>query len=126
MKAKKVDPIILTDKETNKKYTLEFSRESVVFAEKQGFNASNLENGAVLSTLYDLWFYSFRMHHKYATHEVTDGLLDKLLAGGGKGIVASVFGRLSDLFLAPYLALQDDENDEDGGDEGNALVTVEL
>ena len=34
----KVKPLILTDNDTGEKYTLEFSRESVRFAEARGFD----------------------------------------------------------------------------------------
>ena len=123
---KKVDPIVLTDKETEKKYTLDFCRESVVFAEKQGFNIGKIESGEVLSTLYDLWFYAFRMHHRFVQREQADSLLDKLLQGGGKKLSKAVLVRLCELYKQPYEALDYQDGDEDDGDEGNAQVAVEL
>ena len=45
----RVNPIRITDTETGETYVLEFSRESVKFAEQRGFKISELMIGTVFS-----------------------------------------------------------------------------
>lgn len=105
-----INPITLTDKNTGKKFTLEFDKASVKFAEANGFNI-NAVGDKPMSGIEELFFYSFRMHHKKeVTREYTDRMLDALRPYPD-GFVA----RLASLYAAPF----------DGEDE-DPFVTIEM
>ncbi len=65
--AEKVKPIKLTDTATGDTYTLEFNREAVRFAEARGFAITEVEKFPM--TIYDLFYYAFRMHHRKLNKE---------------------------------------------------------
>lgn len=112
-----VKPIVLTNTETGAKYTLEFNRESVKFAEQRGFNANTMEqNGTSFSVLEDLFYYSFRMHHKSVSYDKAMSILYDELHGFPEGMIE----RLIALFTLTFdVLVQDDE-------EKNVKMTVEF
>lgn len=112
-----VKPIILTDTETKTKYTLEFNKESVKFAEMRGFKLEDVYNYP-MTKIPELWFYAFRMHHRNIAREKTDKLLDEL-----KGIPNGMLERLSDLYMAPFEALT---VLDEGAERKNSTLTVEM
>lgn len=106
----KVKPIIITDNETGKQYTLEFNRASVERAESEGFSLQDVQRYP--TKLSDLWHYSFYMHHKseFLRRELTRKRTDELLdaCGGVLGINQDVWTRLSESYIATYTTLSDD------------------
>ena len=117
----RVEPIRLTDKRDNKKYTLEFSRSTVVRINKLGFKRSELFDN-VEEMLPLLWYGAFMMHHDNVNKRKTD---DILINGMG-GMTSAVAERLIALYEAPATTLLRDEEDADEGDEKNSQVAVEL
>lgn len=119
LEEKKVKPIVLTDTETGEKYTLEFSRETVKWAEAKGFVYDDVTKFPQ-TLIPDLFFYAFRMHHKNVARDKTD----KIIAdwGGIACIPEGVLERLAELYMATFGALAD----EDEGAAKNFKVTVEL
>lgn len=117
----KVNPIKITDKETNKIYTLDFTRATVKFAEDRGFDWDDV--GSKPASLIELiWFTAFRRYHSKMSMAETTAMLEKL--GGMK---QSWLIRLRDLYnqaLSTLIADPDAEEDEDN--EKNASLTVEL
>ena len=111
-----IKPIILKDTESGETFTLEFSRESVMFAERKGFNISDLENKP-MSCISDLFFYAFRMHHPRVAREKTDKILFEDLGG----LSTEAIERLAELYAEPFNTLLPDE-----GNEKNVKMTVEL
>lgn len=111
----KVKPIILTDNETGDEYTLEFSRESIRFAEQRGFDIDDVGKYP-MTKLPELFFYAFRMHHKNVSREKTDRILFEDLNGMPKGMAE----RLGALYAAPFEALSND------GEGKNSKMTVEM
>ena len=110
----KVKPIKVTDNDLGITYTLEFNRESIKFAESKGFEIEDLAKKP-LTTIPDLWYYAFRMHHKMIAREKTDKLLDAI------GVSEALIQRLAELYAEPYIAfLQGDKNSK------NSKVVVEL
>lgn len=71
-----VAPARLTDNDTGIVYELDFSRDSVRFAEQRGFELENAVKFPVTG-LSDLFYYAFRKNHKSVPREKTDKLLEK-------------------------------------------------
>lgn len=116
----RINPIVVTDNDTGKSYTLEFNRDSVTKAENDGFSLQDL--GRFPSKCYDLWHYAFYMHNGRAfitrelTRKKTDEMLDAI--GGAMNAPEGLWERLGELYAQAYQTLE--------GDEKNARVTVKL
>ena len=111
----KVKPITLT-MESGEVYTLEFSRESIRFAEARGFDIDDVGKYP-LTKVPELFWYAFRMHHMRMSKEQTDRILFDEMGGMPKGMAE----RLGELYAAPLKALSQDE--EKGK---NSRVTVDM
>lgn len=114
----KVRPVIIHDTENNRDYTLEFSRDSIRFAEGRGFRIIDVDNFPMSKT-YEFFWYAFRMHHPSVSLAQAEKLLDRL-----GGMTEPLAQRLGELWAVPFEALASSQ--EDDGDEKNATVTVEL
>lgn len=99
-----VKPIVIHDKKNNRDYTLEFNRESVMFAEQRGFNINDIDKYPMVMIPL-LFFYAFRMHHRNISKEKTDKILFEDLGGMPDGMAE----RLGALYSLPYDALASDE-----------------
>lgn len=95
--ANDIKPIVLTDNDTGKVYTLEFSCDSVRFAERHGFSLSDVERYP-MTKVPELFFYAFRMHHKDVARNKTDEILNEKLGG----ITQAMYERLIALYDAPF------------------------
>jgi len=114
--AEKVKPIILTDVATGEKYTLDFNRDAVRFAEARGFAIGDIDKFPM--TIYDLFYYAFRMHHRNVARDKTDKLIDDGF-GGIAGMPAEMLERLIELYAQTFgTTLTEDEE--------NPRVVVEL
>lgn len=113
----RIPSIKVTDKETGNVYELDFNRDSVRFAEARGFDTDDVRKYPA-TKIPELFFYSFRAHHKMMSKDQTDRLLKKL-----GGMNTKVLGRLLDLYnqagLTGVLSVDD-------GDEKNSEGTWEL
>lgn len=122
-----IPPIRLTDnmgviKNPGDVYELDFSRESVLFAESKGFQVDNVLTAPV--TLIPVLFYiSFRKNHKAVSREKTDKYLK---TKWDWKIPQKVLTRLINLYNQALLANSIDLDDEDEDAEKNALEDVEL
>ena len=96
----RVKPMIITDPETNREYTLEFSRRSVVKTEQAGFEINSLESKSM--TMIPLLFWgAFLMHHPHMTKDQTDKILfDKL-----GGLRDNELEHLGKLYAEPFKTL---------------------
>lgn len=116
----RIEPIVVTDNDTNKSYTLEFNRDSVTRAENDGFSMQDL--GKYPSKLYDLWHYAFYMHNQraFTTRELTRRKTDEMLdaIGGAMDAPEGLWERLGELYAQAYKTLEDDSK--------NGRVTVKL
>ena len=101
-----VKPIIVTDDDTGMEYTLEFTRESVRFAESRGFKINDVADYP-MTKIPELWFYAFRAHHKNVARAKTDALLEGL-----GGIPDGLLARLGELYSVPFAALTDGQTEE--------------
>lgn len=112
----KVNPIRITDPDTSEVFVLEFSRESVRFAEQRGFKITELTDFPQ-TNIPAFFFYAFRMHHKNVARAKTDSMLEEL-----GGLTTAMLERLVQLYNVPNESLI---VTEEGGAK-NARLTVEL
>ena len=113
-----VKPIIIKNTKDNKEYTLEFNRESVVFAEQRGFKIEDLGDFP-MTKIPELFYYAFRMHHKNIARNQTDKILFEELGG----IPSGMLERLAELYTEPFnsIAVLDE-----GEERKNSSLTVEM
>ena len=112
----RVNPMRITDTETGETYVLEFSRESVKFAEQRGFKISELTDYPQ-TNIPALFFYAFRKNHKKVARNQTDKLLEDM-----GGLTTEEITRLAELYNQPNESLILME----GAERKNARLTVEL
>ena len=111
-----IKPIIIRDEEKGAVYTLEYSRETVKWAESRGFDISDVERFPMIK-FPELFYYAFRMHHRNISRQQTDKILDEI-----GGISKALSERLGQLYAAPYTTLFTDDEET----PKNAKMTVEL
>lgn len=109
-------PIYIKDENGEVKYTLEFNRESVKYAESRGFSVSDVDKYP-LTKVYELFYYAFRMHHKNIARNQTDEIFDSL--GGIVNAPDGLLEKLGALYVAPFEATGDVS-------PKNAKLTVEI
>lgn len=112
-----IKPVFIDDKETGARYELDFSRDSVAFAEARQFDPNDLLKYPV-TKIPEFWFYAFRKNHRNVSREKTD----KLLARMG-GLSEKLAARLAALYEQARTSnfIQSDEDLEK-----NESVTVEF
>lgn len=117
MEEERVNPMFVTDTKTGERYELDFSRDSVRFAERREFDISNVSTYP--STMVpELFFLAFRKNHKNVARSKTDELLEEL-----GGLTPEQIARLILLYnQAGYSNVIKQEETE----TKNATVTVEM
>lgn len=111
----RVQSVRLTDNDTGAVYELDFSRDSVRFAENRGFNVDEISDFPV-TRIPEFFYYAFRKNHKNMARSQTDALLEKM-----GGIPHALLERLMLLYAQAgysHLIAEDDEK--------NTRVTLEL
>lgn len=105
--AEKLNPMIITDPEEGREYTLEYNRRSVAKTEQAGFNINELETKGM--TMIPLMFWgAFLMHHPYMTKDQTDRILFDCL----HGLKAEEMEHLGKLYAASFKTLAADEDEQ--------------
>lgn len=95
-----VKPMIITDPEEGREYTLEFSRKTVAKTEAAGLDVNKIESASM--TMIPLMFWgAFLMHHPYMTKDQTD----KILFDGLGGLSAEEMAYLGKLYAVPFETL---------------------
>lgn len=117
MEEKRVEPMVIAF-EDGDEYTLEFNRSTVAMAERSGFSREGAAD-KMMTTLPDLFFYAFKMHHPTIKRDKTDDILFNKLGG----LTSDEIGRLVELFDEPYKALINIEDEEE---RKNRRATVRL
>lgn len=112
-----VKPLIFKDEETGERWTLEFNRDTVRYAENRGFVLDDVSKYPMTKIPEFVW-YAFRMHHKNVSRERVDRIIEEGF-GGISNIPDGVLERLGQLYAAPFSSLIDEE-------ENPHKVTVEL
>ena len=107
-KSERLKPMVITDPEEGREYTLEYSRKTVAKTEQAGLDVNRLESQSM--TMIPLLFWgAFLMHHPYMTREQTD----KILFDGLGGLNEDELGYLGKLYAAPFeslIASEDESN----------------
>lgn len=114
----RINPIKITDKDTNETYELDFNRESVKFMANQGFVMDDIVDLIAVKGE-ELWYYAFRAHHRRLSRNQTDKLYEKM-----GGLTPQIIKRLMDLYQQALLSNSIVQDEEDL--EANPHVTVEL
>ena len=99
-KVEKVKPMVITDPEEGREYTLEFSRKTVAKTEQAGLDVNRLES-ASMTMIPIMWWGAFLMHHPHMTREQTD----KILFDGLGGLNEAEMSYLGKLYAAPFQTL---------------------
>lgn len=106
VKSERLVPMVITDPDEGREYTLEFSRKSVIRAEQAGLDVNALESKSM--TMIPLMFWgAFLMHHPYMTKDQTD----KILFDGLGGLNADELTYLGKLYAAPFETLISGEDE---------------
>lgn len=113
----RIMPAVITDNKTGEKYELDFSRDSIRFAENRGFELENVAKFPVTGVA-DLFFYAFRMHHRNVSRDKTDKLMERW-----GGIPEGLLTRLIQLYQQAMTA-NNVQTDEDAAKNGE--LTLEL
>ena len=113
----RVQSIKLTDKDTDKTYELDFNRDAVRFAEARGFQTEDVAKYPN-TKVPELFYYSFRMHHREIAKNQTDAILEKM-----GGVTGAALERLILLYEQAALA-NVMQTEEDAAK--NSKVTMEL
>lgn len=118
----RVKPIRLTDnngiiKNQGDVYELDFSRDSIVFAESRGFKIDEISTYPV-TRISELFYYSFRKNHRGVSREKTDKFMEEW-----GGVPEKVLKRLTELYTQSALS-NNIQTDEEAGK--NEAVTVEM
>lgn len=117
----RVEPIKIKDHKTGAVYTLDFTRETVKFAETHGFDWDDI--GKLPATMVELiWYTAFRRYDKRISMEKTTAILESL--GGLKPSWAVRLRELYEQAIASLISTDDEEQDEEQAK--NAEMTVEL
>ena len=107
-KRERLKPMVITDPDEGREYTLEFSRKTVSKAEQAGLDVNQIDTKSM--TMIPLMFWgAFLMHHPYMTKEQTDNIL----FGGLHGLSAKEMEYLGKLYAEPFqtlVAREDEEN----------------
>lgn len=105
-KSERVNPMVITDPDTGREYTLEYSRRTVAKAEQAGLNINELESKSM--TMLPLLFWgAFLMHHPGMTREQTD----KILFDGLGGLSENEMVHIGKLYAAPFNTLMASEEE---------------
>lgn len=118
MAEERILPIRITDHDTGETYELDFSRDSVVFAEQRGFEPESITTFPA-TKIPEFFYYAFRKNHKKLAKNQTDALLDKL-----GGLTDKMLERLILLYQQAQMANNIIQDEEDL--VKNAKMTVEM
>lgn len=106
-KSERVNPMVITDPDEGREYTLEFSRKTVARAEQAGLKIDDIDSKTM--TMIPLLFWAaFLMHHPHMTKEQTD----KILFDGMGGISKEELEHLGRLYVEPLKTLVSSEEDK--------------
>lgn len=113
-----IKSVRLTDERTGQVYELDFSLESISFAERQKFSLEDALKFPVTG-MRDLFYYAFRKNHRNVARDKTDKMIERW----GGGLPENLVKRLVQLYTQAQ-ANNAINVDEDA--EKNAGLTLEM
>ena len=100
VKRERVNPMIMTDPEEGREYTLVYNRKSVTKVEQAGLDINEIQSKSM--TMIPLLFWgAFLMHHPHMTRDQTD----KILFDGLGGLNSEEMEYLGKLYAEPFQTL---------------------
>lgn len=113
----RVRPVRLVG-ENGEEYTLDFSRDSVRFAEQRGFKPDEVLDFPA-TKIPELFFYAFRKNHKNLAKNQTDKILEEELGGMTEALLTRLIQLYNQAALT-HIVVTDEKAAK------NARMTVEL
>lgn len=99
-KRERLKPMVITDPDEGREYTLEYSRKTVSRVEQAGLDVNQIDTKSM--TMIPLIFWgAFLMHHPHMTREQTD----KILFDGLGGLNPEEMAYLGKLYAEPFQTL---------------------
>lgn len=114
----RVKPLRITLKDKDETYTLDFSKESVQFAQRNQFRVEDVTD-YLTAKVPEFFYYAFRMHHRKLAKNQTDAILEKI-----GGLTPKMFERLILLYNQAEMSNNVVQDEDDL--EKNAEVVVEM
>lgn len=114
----RVRPARLIDAEDGTEYVLDFSRDSVRFAESRGFKPDEVLDYPA-TKIPELFFYAFRKNHKNLAKNQTDRILEEQLGGMTEGLLTRLIQLYNQAALTHVVVTEEEA-------AKNARMTVEL
>lgn len=114
----RVLPIKITDNETGTTYELDFNKDAVALADRRKFDLDDVQKFPG-TKIPELFYYSFRMHHRNMSETQTNDILYNKLGG----LSGEMLARLMQLFDQARLS-NNIQSDEDLAK--NSRMTVEM
>lgn len=114
----RVKPARLTDRDSGEEYVLDFSRDSVRFAEARKFSPDEVLTYPA-TKIPELFFYAFRKNHKNLSRTQTDRILEEQLGGMSAALLERLMQLYNQAALSHVIATEEDN-------EKNDRMTVEL
>lgn len=106
-KSERAKPMVITDPDNGREYTLEYNRKTVAKTEEAGLDVNRLDSASM--TMIPIMFWgAFLMHHPHMDREKTD----KILFEGLGGLTKDEMARLGELYAVPFKTLIADEDAE--------------
>lgn len=102
----KLNPMVITDPDDGREYTLEFNRKSVSKTEQAGLDINKLDT-ATMTMIPILFWGAFQWHHPHMTREQTD----KILFDGLGGLNEEEMAYLGRLYAVPFSTLMATEGE---------------
>ena len=118
MEEARINPIKITDKIDGTVYTLDFSRDSVRFAEQHAFELDDVPRYPVIK-FPEFFYYALRKNHRGLSRTQSDALYERL-----GGFSEEFLKRLSDLYNQAALSNNIVETNEDMGKNGQMAVEL--
>lgn len=99
-KSERLKPMVITDPDEGREYTLEYSRRTVAKTEQAGLDINKIDSASM--TMIPLLFWgAFLMHHPHMTRDQTD----KILFDGLGGLNEEEMAYLGKLYAEPFQTL---------------------
>lgn len=116
--SERIKPLRITLKDRDETYELDFSKESVLFAQRNKFKLDEVSE-YITDKVPEFFYYAFRMHHRKLARNQTDAILNEI-----GGLTPKMLERLALLYNQAEMSNNIVQEEEELGK--NAKVVVEM